>query len=294
MTVILAIAKGIGIFLLILLAILVLALLSVLFVPVRYRAEGEYLEEFRARASVTWFFRLICLSVSWNGGFSYMIRVAGIPLHPPKKGGENDPEGIDGEPRGSGTERPEERESAGTGPEETVRGTGIPEGRSDRKRTFDGGAKIRRGGRNALLQKVCRIRNRFLEKRADAERAKERFLWYWNLLQREDSRRALSRAGGELKRLLSHCLPKKGLIRATAGAEDPAVTGGLLALQGVLYPLICDRILILPDFETSRLEGTFWMKGRIRACVVCYCVLRVILNRECRLLLARLRKKEEA
>ena len=43
MTVILAIAKGIGIFLLILLAILVLALLSVLFVPVRYRAEGEYL-----------------------------------------------------------------------------------------------------------------------------------------------------------------------------------------------------------------------------------------------------------
>ena len=89
MTVILAIAKGIGIFLLILLAILVLALLSVLVVPVRYRAEGEYLEEFRARASVTWFFRLICLSVSWNGGFSYMIRVAGIPLHPQKKGGEN-------------------------------------------------------------------------------------------------------------------------------------------------------------------------------------------------------------
>ena len=42
MTAVLAIAKGIGIFLLVLLTLLILVLLAALLVPVRYQAEGEH------------------------------------------------------------------------------------------------------------------------------------------------------------------------------------------------------------------------------------------------------------
>ena len=296
MTAVLAIAKGIGIFLLVLLTLLILVLLAALFVPVSYRAEGEYRDGFWARASAAWFFGLVRLNLSLDNEFSASVRAAGILLYPPraKKAGEKE------ENTEETKEVPKREEETGTG---DFSGPSDDFGPMDRFEAQDpdpfetvdkktaGKTSSKRG---PLLRKIRRLKDRFREKRTDAERIKSRLLWYWRLLEREDSRRALNRVGGEFRRLLSHCLPQKGMVCVTAGARDPAVTGGLLALEGMLYPLLCGRIVILPDFETPRLEGTFWVKGRIQACVVCYCILRVVLNRECRLLLARLRKKEEA
>ncbi len=335
MTAIVAIAKGIGIFLLVLLALALFVLLSVLFVPVRYRAEGEYREGFRAIAEASWFFHLIRLRASWDGGFSCSLRAAGIPLYSRTETGEGEspPPGENrretGRPEGesppgavpeSGEERREGGRTADVGPEPKpdvgpepdakpdmkpdAKPDIAPDARQEPPRDPDAAGDGRKGGAGKrrrkpgtfrlFRQKIRGARQRFAEKWKDAERAKERLLQYRDLLCREDSQRALSRAAGEGRRLLSHCLPRSGLIRIAVGTEDPAITGGLLALQGMLYPLICDRIVILPDFETPRLEGTFSLGGRIRACAVCYCLLRVLLNRDCRLLLARLRKKEEA
>ena len=92
MTPVLAIAKGIGIFLLVLLTLLILVLLAALFVPVRYRAEGEYRDGFWARASAAWFFGLVRLNLSLDNEFSASVRAAGILLYPPraKKAGEKE------------------------------------------------------------------------------------------------------------------------------------------------------------------------------------------------------------
>ena len=84
MTAVLAIAKGIGIFLLVLLTLLILVLLAALFVPVRYRAEGEYRDGFWARASAAWFFGLVRLNLSLDNEFSASVRAAGILLYPPR------------------------------------------------------------------------------------------------------------------------------------------------------------------------------------------------------------------
>ena len=47
--------------------------------------------------------------------------------------------------------------------------------------------------------------------------------------------------------------------------EDPAATGQILSIYGILYPLIGDSITVIPDFEKPVMEGSFRFKGKITA-----------------------------
>ena len=65
--IVLGILKIIGILLLVLLGLILAVILSVLFVPVRYRAEAEGYGSLKGCAAVSWFFHLISLRVSYDG-----------------------------------------------------------------------------------------------------------------------------------------------------------------------------------------------------------------------------------
>lgn len=76
------------------------------------------------------------------------------------------------------------------------------------------------------------------------------------------------------------------------GTGDPASTGQILAIHGMLYPIIGETVHISPDFEKPRLEGEFYIRGRVRFVVAFAAVLRIILDKKTWRFVRRLKKEE--
>ena len=116
---------------------------------------------------------------------------------------------------------------------------------------------------------------------------------YIDLLDREDTRIALSTVFTQVFRILRHIMPRRLRADFIVGTGNPAADGQIAAWQGMLYPFLHDSVLVLPDFEKKRTEGTFSTEGRITVCRLLICGLAVIRKKEVRQLIRRLRNKEE-
>lgn len=74
------ILKILGILLLVILGLLLLALLAVLFVPIRYRGDGNYhsIKEFGLYLHVHWLFHVVSLRISYENGLQYVVKLFGF------------------------------------------------------------------------------------------------------------------------------------------------------------------------------------------------------------------------
>lgn len=341
MTILLTILKVIGIILLVILGILLTIVLLVLFVPVRYRAEGAYQGKFGAKGRVSWFFHLLSIRFSFDGDFSYSVKIAGIQFVPKrkKKTAEKNVAAVeaesgqaDGESAGESGETQEtvsadEQDQIGQESSENLEkpidaeaqesvfaedGAGHNSAAADEQSAAD----IEGGGcedaepeeasaqndlfdfLEKLLEKVYAIFRKCGEKYeaicVKIEKVKKKVSYYIRVLKREETKELLHLVFRQLHGVLKHLLPRKMDVRLCVGTGDPASTGQILALHGILYPVFGGNVCIVPDFEEKRFEGTFYMKGRITAFVLLLCVLRVVINKNFRKLIRILRKKEEA
>ena len=124
------------------------------------------------------------------------------------------------------------------------------------------------------------------------ERIRETAVYYRDLLAEDAVQETIRRIWEHVKGLVFHIKPRKLSADLTIGSEDPAVTGKVLAVHGMLYPWIGEVVRIEPDFEKKRLCGEFYMMGRIRACVALYHILSVVLDKKTWTLIRRLKKEE--
>lgn len=325
MEIVLFILKTVGVIVLVILGLLLVLAALLLFVPVRYRAEGRMPEEGSPQAYIrfTWLLHLISFRVEYADGLKMTVRAAGIRIRPEtwkrqKKAseGRKPAPGREGkEPVGGPESGCGEQDSAG-GPlpgqmEEKAAGEPSP-GRKEQeaagkrestgsmepareKDASEGGRKWTAALRNKLhgllrtLENGGRAAERLFGK---IERIRKTVSYYRSLLEEDWARAALRLIWKHLKGLFLHAKPKRLSADLTIGAEDPAVTGNVLAVQGILYPWIGEKIHIIPDFEQERLCGEFYAAGRIRACVVFYHILRVLLDKKTWMLIRRLKKEE--
>ena len=87
---------------------------------------------------------------------------------------------------------------------------------------------------------------------------------------------------GEVKKLGLHILPRKVRGEIEFGFDDPSLTGRILAVAGICYPLYGNNIKITPYFDRKILEGELKVKGRIRGIVLLKSALKVGFNQEVR------------
>ena len=335
MEIVLFILKTAGVILLVILGIFLLAAALLLFVPVRYRAEGNLPEEGKPQASVrfTWLLHLLSLRVEYEGGLKMTLRLAGARIHPEKwrrRGKEERLQAeVEAEVRDAGN-MPEKTEEAAiqkkeepqngqeralgqnmSGKKEAQRkeaekqpepSQGIPE-RQEREVSSEAAEKSPGGRIGEWLRSWCeklrsltesvRERGRAAEDLLErAGRIRGRLSYYRELLMRDSSQETLRMIWEHLKKLMMHAKPKKLSANLTVGSEDPAVTGKLLAVYGILYPWVGDSLHIFPDFERERLCGDFSAEGRVRACVALYHILRVVLDKKTWTLIRQLKKEE--
>jgi hypothetical protein len=63
--------------------------------------------------------------------------------------------------------------------------------------------------------------------------------------------------------LLKHIKPKRYKIYLQFGTGDPALTGQILGVLGMLMPIYKNNAHIVPDFENAILEGDIAMRGQV-------------------------------
>lgn len=265
LTVLLLILKILGIVLLVLLGILLALLLIVLFVPVRYQGSG-YREEgdpvpMHVQLKVTWLLHLVRVSFIYPEEAFLKVKVLFfqiLPAKEKKKKASNKKEADGKKPK---TDKKEV-------------GSDVSDTTSDQKISDEGNAADEDGGddRRTLLDFVRKLFSAIRNIKYTIRKIYDNInhiihniRYYIKILQTESFKRAFMLCREQLLRLMKIVLPRKVSGTFTIGMEDPAATGQILSIYGILYPLIGDSITVIPDFEKPVMEGSFRFKGKITA-----------------------------
>ena len=265
LTVLLLILKILGIVLLVLLGILLALLLIVLFVPVRYQGSGYRKEgdpvPVHVQLKVTWLLHLVRVSFIYPEEAFLKVKILFfqiLPAKEKKKKASNKKEADGKKPK---TDKKEV-------------GSDVSDTASDQKISDEGNAADEDGGddRRTLSDFVRKlffaIRNIKYTIRKIYDKINHiihNIRYYIKILQTESFKRAFALCREQLLRLMKIVLPRKVSGTFTIGMEDPAATGQILSIYGILYPLIGDSITVIPDFEKPVMEGSFRFKGKITA-----------------------------
>ena len=253
LTVLLLILKILGIVLLVLLGILLALLLIVLFVPVRYQGSG-YREEgdpvpVHVQLKVTWLLHLVRGSFIYPEEAFLKVKVLFFQILPAK---EKKKKASNKKEAGSDV-----RDTASDQKISDEGNTADEDGGDDRRTLLDFVRKLFSAIRNIkyTIRKIYDKINHIIHN----------IRYYIKILQTESFKRAFVLCREQLLKLMKIVLPRKVSGAFTIGMEDPAATGQILSIYGILYPLIGDSITVIPDFEKPVMEGSFRFKGKITA-----------------------------
>lgn len=122
---------------------------------------------------------------------------------------------------------------------------------------------------------------------------RENITYYTELIQSDTFLQAFGLCKGELISILAYISPRKLEADLVVGMGDPAATGQVLAVYGILYPLVGNHVRVTGDFEQKRIEGTLFIKGRLTLFRFVKTACRIYFNRDIRKLI-KLLKKEDA
>ncbi len=183
--------------------------------------------------------------------------------------------------------------------------SGKPEPDTPKKRFSIGGLcdKLKKkaaGIRRKLLDMrnhVDRVRKKLLDMRNHVDRIREKLLGlkekkdlifaFW---RDEENKKAFSLIKRRGFALLRHVQPKKLAGRIRFGFDDPSTTGTVLMYAAPFYGLYARHLELIPDFEETGIEGEIRLSGRIRLGYLLFSGARLLLNRNFRQMLKKLKK----
>ena len=328
--IILLILKIIGIVLLCIIGILLLAAACVLFVPVRYRLrltreEGEDQPPVVVYVKVTWLLHLVNILVRYPAELIVRVRIFVFTLFripgKEKNAGEIPAKGNKKAERKSakGNKKRRTAEDAATISEERKapdssaviqedmlhEGSGedsvqSAEDREENKEKESLAVKIRQIF-TKIRQIVEKIKEFFkniqytIQKLCDKIKGvSDNIQYYREVLDSAPFRQSFGLCKKELGWVLKKLKPDKFEADFIVGMEDPATTGEILAICGMLYPLIGQHVRVVGDFncEKTHIEGQLYIRGRIRVITFIRTAVRVYFNKDIRKLI-KLFKKED-
>lgn len=292
------ILKIIGLILLAVLAFALLALASVLFVPIRYKAEGGYQKEPRGYVRLTWLLHILSVKAVYDGELDIIIRLFGFRIFKPGKEAEMGDElilqsqdlahDLEQELLEEAAEEPapEPLEEKKVQTEKRVQTEKKKKAAKEKKepapdRGKAGSEKSRwEHLKESAAEKYLRMKQAVLDLEINLEKGKA-------FLEDEENKRTFKLLVKSAKALLKHIRPRRLKGEVRFGFDDPYTTGQVLTAASMLYPLYGQQIRLYPEFEQSVFEAEGELKGRIRLGTVLYWIARVYLNKNFRTLLKK-------
>ena len=279
------ILKFILILLGIVLGLLLLAILLILFCPVRYRASGtkeqDDWKKIRGEGQISWLFHGVVLRAVWaEGNLQTSFRLFGIPvdkiLNRRKKvkdyaGSEEIPEKpvnaesekmisspVDSQPQDA-PEKPQQKTD------------------SDKKEKKISPVRKLLSG---IQSKRKRIWDRIHHIRTALCRVGEQITWWRDFLEHPRVQAGISLVWTHAKFLIRHVMPTKMDGEITFSTEDPSITGAILAVLGMTIPFHKNCVGVRPLFSGENYcQGNVRIKVRIYGIVFVRAAVSIYFNK---------------
>lgn len=307
LTVVLTILKWIGIALLVLLGVLIFLLCLILFVPIRYKANGFCKDSYQIHAKATWLLHIISFTVDFKQEqpFRMKLRILGISIYDNLKEKKTKKTKVNTLPEIVGASK-QERSNAESVEEITKaekpimqeQNTNIIKDISVSEANVDGDMDAEQEAQRLTFmqkqKKIClKVINIFrnikytIRKICDTiKEFKDNITYYVELFKKDSTKVALEACKKRLLRIIKNLKPQKFQVNLHVGMDDPATLGDILGVWGMLYPIHQGHIDICPDFEQTVLEGDFYCKGRITVYIYIWTIMIILFDKDIR----RLRK----
>ena len=304
--VILLILKVLGITLLILLGIVLLLVLLLLLAPFHYTIDAEYYGDVKAVGRIQWLcFVLDLKGVYGNNKFLYYLKSFGFMISTNDEEDKHYRAVSDEEAesdKSSDKAKPSEAEKVPVkvveDEFETYEQEQKPKSEPQKKSIF---MRIYEGIESGLEwvvtipmrvhDKISELMARILDFFANlAENMNkvikkrdmilQKITGVRSLLEKPYTKKVLKDGKVLLKKMWKHVRPRKLQGSIHFGLEDPATTGQLLGVVGMLYPVYRNHFVIAPDFEQQIFEGKIYAIGRVQIGRMTFLLLRFMLTRD--------------
>ena len=297
------ILKVIGIILLVVLALILTALLCVLFVPVKYRAVGSFDNtDIRAKAHVSWLFHLFALHIEYADETDGYIRLVFV-----KKGLFADSLGDNYEAFNDDAAKTEteDKVSENTGDEPKIPAD-ESEHITDEQAEDECTARTHNEYRsvtdeNQHIKQQTKLTHKKTYKKRSKKPHKKQFKDKSDKIKNciyklkreysdERNKAAFSHLKKELFIILKRICPRRLKLTMVYSTGSPDTTGislGVLACFPVGYT---NRWRITPDFESENpyAKGSFDIKGHVIVISILAATLRILFDKNCRRLYNRI------
>lgn len=307
------ILKVIGIILLVVLALILTALLCVLFVPVKYRAVGSFDNtDIRANAHVSWLFHLFALHIEYADETDGYIRLAFVKkrlfddadsdYENDEKAAEASDDDVMDEAAKTETE---DKVSENTGDEPQIP-AGESEHITDEQEEDECTAQTHNEQRtvndeNQQIKQQTKLTHQKTYKKPPKKSHKKQFKDKSDKIKNciyklkreysdERNKAAFSHLKKELFIILKRICPRRLKLTMVYSTGSPDTTGislGILACFPVGYT---NRWRITPDFESEKpyAKGSFDIKGHVIVISILAATLRILFDKNCRRLYNRI------
>lgn len=303
------ILKVIGIILLVVLALILTALLCVLFVPVKYRAVGSFDNtDIRAKAHVSWLFHLFALHIEYADETDGYIRLVFV-----KKGlfadslGDNyeafNDDVMDDAAKTETEDKISENTGAGDGPkipadesehiiDEQAEDECTARTHNEYRSVTDENQHIKQQTKPTHKKTYKKPHKKSHKKQFKDKSDKIKNCIYKLKREYSDERNkaAFSHLKKELFIILKRICPRRLKLTMVYSTGSPDTTGislGILACFPVGYT---NRWRITPDFESEKpyAKGSFDIKGHVIVISILAATLRILFDKNCRRLYNRI------
>ncbi len=292
--ILLLIIKIIGIALLVVLGVILLLLALVLFVPICYKAKVIHNpEKTHIQAKVSWMFPVVWVTFQYLVQFSYKIRVFGYAVLDStkpkkekkakpvkqKKAGRKKPEKQEPSAEISIVEQPINSVEIESPIEEKIHETGSVDKKEEPEKEEKKPEKKVKKAKEPKPKKEKKSLGDLIERIKHLIRQKDEVL---RILDKPESKHAISYAWNKLKHLLKHILPRKIRGYVAYGSSDPSTTGKVLGIVSMIYAKTGMLVEIKPNFEEEQLECDLEIRGRIQIFTLLLIAAKVFFNKELR------------
>ena len=286
------ILKVIGIILLVVLALILTALLCVLFVPVKYRAVGSFDNtDIRAKAHVSWLLHLFALHIEYAQETDGYIRLAFVK----KKLFDNYEALDDGDMDDAAKTETEDKVSENTADESKIpadESAHVADEQTENESTAQTHNEQRTvNDENQQIKQQTRLTHQKTYKKPHKKQFKdksEKIKTGIYKLKREYSDEKNKAAFLHLKKelfiILKRICPrllKLTMVYSTGSPDTTGISLGILACFPVGYT---NRWRITPDFESEKpyAKGSFDIKGHVIVISILAATLRILFDKNCR------------
>ena len=286
--ILLTILKVIGIIILILIALALIIVLTVLFIPVRYRGKICFKEVPDIDLSVTWFFKFLNISLKFKDELDISAKVAWFfTIFSNRE--ELQDENISA-PDNRGGKDTSEKESSKKGLLQSTfykKGDKLKEVKAGKFKSKDKTSDYAKAAELDKQEKrhskaIRKAKNKKADKKSKSlpEKISDKIKDIHYIITNDDNKCIFAKMLEKIKKLIDHVLPKKIEGYFKFGFDDPSVTGQVLEVFAIFYPLYKDDFKIIPMFYDEIIEADISFKGRLRLIYAAYIGLILWLNKK--------------